>query len=109
MNYEVFKSNLIDAIETRLGAKVLSGQDDASCHDFDGLSVNACVISIPGRDLLPVIYPELYFDKYMKGSSFEEIVENVLDVIRYTKVDTFNSYEISDYFKAKKHIVPRLV
>ena len=109
MNYEIFKTNLFNTIETRLGAKVLSGPDDISCFEMNGLSVNACVISIPGRNFYPVIYPDLYFDKYRKGSTFEEIVENVLDVIRYTNEDTFNFDEISDYEKAKAHIVPRLV
>ncbi|MCI6649010.1 MAG: DUF5688 family protein [Lachnospiraceae bacterium] len=109
MNYEIFKTNLFNTIETRLGAKVLSGPDDISCFEMNGLSVNACVISIPGRNFYPVIYPDLYFDKYRKGSTFEEIVENVLDVIRYTNEDTFNFDEISDYEKAKEHIVPRLV
>ncbi|MQN01563.1 MAG: hypothetical protein DUD27_02285 [Lachnospiraceae bacterium] len=109
MTYEDFRSRLLDTLTVELGAEVQPGLDDVASAGLSGSAKEACVLQIPNRRLSPVIYPDYFYQKYTNGSSFEEIVENVKDAIRYTDEDSFDFDEFSDYQVAKKHLVPRLI
>ena len=108
MTYEVFKTHLTNTLSEELGAKVRLNGDDFLFPDND-VSKDAIIIQIPGRRFMPVFYPRHLYDKLTSGTPFEEIIENVKDSIRYTNVDCLDEDEISDYSRAKKYIVPRLV
>lgn len=107
MTYEDFKTRLSDSLTQELGAEVALSFGDLSCPGVN--AHEAWAVSIPGRKLTPVLYPGYFFESMRSGTSFEEIIENIKDSVRYTDEDSFDPEEIKDYSQAKSHIVPRLI
>ncbi|MDD6550728.1 MAG: DUF5688 family protein [Lachnospiraceae bacterium] len=109
MKYSDFRSHLLDTLTQELGAEVQLSVRDLSGPEISGTGQDACVISIPDRRLSPVFYPGYFYQKYTEGTSFEEIIENIKDSIRYTSEDSLDFEQIADYQRARHHIVPRLI
>lgn len=106
-DYDTFRTHLLDTLSQELGngatvrIKDISGSGTAH--------LEACSINIPGKKLTPVFYPSYFYEKYMSGTSFSEIIENIKDSIRYSSDDGIDYNDVADYSVARGHIIPKLV
>lgn len=107
IEYDDFRTRLLDMLSIELGNGITVHTREISgsgAHEIE-----ACSLSIPGKNISPVFYPAYFFEKYRSGTSFAEIMENIKDSIRFAGEEAFDSRDISEYSIAKGHIIPKLI
>ena len=107
MNYQEF----ITLIEKELSDKL--GKQHFKFHQItrnNGVIYDGIMILESDLNISPLIYLAPYYDRYRKGESIDNICNDILEFYRkYQPKQDFDSTLFTDYEKAKKRIVYRLV
>lgn len=109
MNQETFNGVVVEGLKEVYGA---NHRIDVSriIKNNDTVLYGLC-ISISGAPVAPTIYLNGYFDEYRRGKTLNGILEEVVDMYENSRMfDTNISIsDITDFGKAKNHIVFKLV
>lgn len=97
MKYTVFESELIRTLEVRSGGCVHAAGDWITVNNKEQTRVIKLQMK-EGR-LMPLIYPEEYESRYLRGESLDSMVDEILEEVRRTQEnqdipeDFFQEYE----------------
>lgn len=108
MNYQEF----IENVQTKMDSLVAPGQK-VSIHSIEknnGTIYQGLVIIDPVLNISPTIYLESFYHKYINGTSFSDICDEILKTYQqFTPTENFDETIFTDYEKAKSRIVMKLV
>ena len=76
----------------------------------NGRNLTGLIISEPETNISPTIYLEPYYEEYMKGQLFSDVVFEILEVYEENKQSKdFDISVVKDWEKAKSNIICKLV
>lgn len=108
MNYQEF----LHYIQAQLRDSLDSGTtvEIRTITKNNGVSKDAFIITSPGTNLAPTIYIPPYYHRYLDGVPTEDIISDILTTYQQALPSYhFDTSVFTDYSKAKKNIVMRLV
>ncbi len=108
MNYQEFLTN----IQTQLSGRISSDSrvQLQKVIKNNGTRYDGLVITQPGINISPTIYLMPYYHRYLDGVSLEDIYTDILSTYeRYLPMNDFDTGRFTDYSRAVRQIVMRLV
>lgn len=108
MNYQEF----MDHVVSHISATVPDDKKVAiqPVIKNNGMKYDGLVIVDPILNISPTIYLNPYYHRYLNGVSMEDIFEDILKTYEtYMPTEDFDISQFTDYEKAKKRIVFKLV
>lgn len=108
MNYQEFLTDIHTQLSLRMEENVsLQIQKIAKNN---GMSYDGLIIMRPDLNISPTIYLTPYYQRYLEGVSMEDIYLDILETYhRHLPNENFDTSIFTDYEKAKKRLVMRLV
>ena len=101
---EETKSSIEDRMEEGTQVSITSIQKN------NGIKKDGICILESGHNISPTIYLNDYYEKYLDGMEIEDVVREVLEVYKRSKVESGVDLDFFlDYEKAKKKLVYKLV
>lgn len=102
----------VQAVEVKL-KEVVSEDTTLSIYEADknnGVKRIGITFVKQGINLSPTIYLEEYYEKYQKGNSFEDIIEDILCLYYEVQVKkSWDEEQIADFRAVEEHIIYRLI
>lgn len=106
MRYQKFIENVKEHVQKELQQKV----QVYPILKNNGTIYDGLVIIDPILNISPTIYLNPYYHRYLDGVSMEDIYEDILKTYRENRpLEDFDISLFTDYKKAQKHIVMKLV
>lgn len=106
-NFDLFKESVVKALgEVFENTKIITNKVNKN----NGLILEGIVIIAPNRNLSPTIYLNGFYEQYLNGREFEDIIENIADIYNKNLPDEdFDVECFTDWNRVKENIVFTLV
>lgn len=111
MEYNDFKNLVVSHILNYLPDKYENAAIDiSSVKKNNGITKDALLIKLPEESITPTIYLDsLYHDMISKGSSIDDVLQNIAEIRLNTKSPDITVKDITDMDNAKNKISMRLI
>ncbi len=81
-----------------------------SVQKNNGVKLDGLCISEPNKNIAPTIYLNDYYEKYLEGMEMLDIIEEINDIYRKSKVEKSIDVDFfTDFSKAQKKIVYKII
>ncbi len=111
MNYSKFIIKMKESIQENLG--VAASVDTISVQKNNGILLQGITIRRKGEKIAPTLYLEKYYEDYLEGRDFEDILDEFLEAYeQYNSCDTLHGDDfdfLKSYEKVKKCLAVKLV
>lgn len=110
MNFGEFTNAVLESIKAYL-SESFAGADISlqTINKNNDIRLTSLNIRLADNNICPIIYLEIFYD-YKKSESLDEVLTKIAEIRVYNEIrETFEIDIITDFDKAKKHLVPRLI
>lgn len=105
-SFECFVQNILKLVENVTGITPKMKSVDKN----NGVKLSAIIILEEGCKISPSIYLEPFYDEYRNGKSISEIVDNIINIHKKSRLAcSFNIDKFMDFNCAKENIVYKVV
>lgn len=108
MNYNEFVCTMLEEIRRKLGPEVCVEMREV--HKNNGVLLQGLTITSKESNMSPTIYMNGFFKEYEKGRNMEQLIDEVLDIYKTSKIEgTVDIDFFMDFDKVKMNLYCRLI
>ena len=108
LSYDEFQGVLTEKVQRKLDEKIEVKVNDVTKNN--GVILKGMSFHTNGEGISPTIYLESYYEAYLNGMEWADIVDRIVDIFRVgSREKFFDIHDFLDYEKAKERIVYKLV
>lgn len=106
MSIEQFVGEIVKELNKKTGLVV----KEHRARKNNGVIFTGVTIIEPGCSVAPTLYVDAYWNQYMNGRSFEQIIDELLERYKVSRIDSnVDIHYFMNYENVKNHIVYKLV